>query len=170
MQFMPIAQFEETKLTSKVHDEGLKGVFISKGKVQIVEGWRVVEKIESKDTILPLVNEKDMVDIVDSKVASVTKKPPKLHTEKTLLRVMETCGKSFKDEEDSEEMMASILSGFSIGTPATRAETIKKLKEAGYIKSKGKSLTTTDLGKTLVEIYPAKELLDLQYTGRLEKT
>lgn len=170
MQFMPIAQFEETKLTSKVHDEGLKGVFISKGKVQIVEGWRVVEKIESKDTILPLVNEKDMVDIVDSKVASVTKKPPKLHTEKTLLRVMETCGKSFKDEEDSEEMMASILSGFSIGTPATRAETIKKLKEAGYIKSKGKSLTTTDLGKTLVEIFPVKELLDLQYTGRLEKT
>lgn len=43
---------------------------------------------------------------------------------------METCGKSFKEdaEEDSEEMMASILSGFSIGTPATRAETIKNLR------------------------------------------
>ena len=170
MQFMPIAEFEETKLTSKVHKEELKGEFISKGKVQIVEGWRIVEKIESKDTILPLVNEGDYVDVVDSKVNKVTKKPPKLHTEKTLLRVMETCGKSFKDEEDSEEMMASILSGFSIGTPATRAETIKKLKEAGYIKSKGKSLTTTDLGKTLVEIFPVRELLDLEYTGRLEKT
>ncbi|MBD7912203.1 type IA DNA topoisomerase [Clostridium cibarium] len=170
MQFMPIAQFEETKLVSKVNDEGLKGEFISKGRVQIVEGWRVVEKIETKDTILPLVNEKDMVDVVDSKINAVTKKPPKHHTEKTLLRVMETCGKSFKDEEDSEEMMASILSGFSIGTPATRAETIKKLKDTGYIKSKGKSLTCTELGRTLVEIFPVKELLDLQYTGRLEKT
>ena len=170
MQFMPIAEFEETKLTVKIHDEKFKGIFATKGRVQIVEGWRVVEKIETKDTILPFVNVKEMVQVVDGKVNTVTKKPPKLHNEKTLLRVMETCGKSFKDEEDSPEMMQAILSGFSIGTPATRAETIKKLKDTGYIKSKGKSLTCTDLGKTLVEIFPVKELLDLQYTGRLEKT
>lgn len=170
MQFMPIAEFEETKLTVKVHDEKFKGIFATKGRVQIVEGWRVVEKIETKDTILPFVNGKEIVQVVDGKVNTVTKKPPKLHNEKTLLRVMETCGKSFKDEEDSPEMMQAILSGFSIGTPATRAETIKKLKDTGYIKSKGKSLTCTDLGKTLVEIFPVKELLDLQYTGRLEKT
>ena len=170
MQFMPIAEFEETKLTVKIHDEKFKGIFAAKGRVQIVEGWRVVEKIETKDTILPFVSEKEMVQVVDGKVNTVTKKPPKLHNEKTLLRVMETCGKSFKDEEDSPEMMQAILSGFSIGTPATRAETIKKLKDTGYIKSKGKSLTCTDLGKTLVEIFPVKELLDLQYTGRLEKT
>lgn len=170
MQFMPIAEFEETKLTVKIHDEKFKGIFAAKGRVQIVEGWRVVEKIETKDTILPFVNGKEIVQVVDGKVNTVTKKPPKLHNEKTLLRVMETCGKSFKDEEDSPEMMQAILSGFSIGTPATRAETIKKLKDTGYIKSKGKSLSCTDLGKTLVEIFPVKELLDLQYTGRLEKT
>ena len=170
MQFMPIAEFEETKLTVKIHDEKFKGIFAAKGRVQIVEGWRVVEKIETKDTILPFVNGKEIVQVVDGKVNTVTKKPPKLHNEKTLLRVMETCGKIFKDEEDSPEMMQAILSGFSIGTPATRAETIKKLKDTGYIKSKGKSLTCTDLGKTLVEIFPVKELLDLQYTGRLEKT
>ena len=170
MQFMPIAEFEETKLTVKIHDEKFKGIFATKGRVQIVEGWRVVEKIETKDTILPFVSEKEMVQVIDGKVNTVTKKPPKLHNEKTLLRVMETCGKCFKDEEDSPEMMQAILSGFSIGTPATRAETIKKLKDTGYIKSKGKSLTCTDLGKTLVEIFPVKELLDLQYTGRLEKT
>ena len=172
MQFMPVAEFEETKITSKVNDTEVKGVFISKGKVQLVEGWRVVEKIDSKDTILPMVNEKEIVDLVDSKINKVTKKPPKKHTEKTLLRVMETCGKSFKEdaEEDSEEMMASILSGFSIGTPATRAETIKKLKDVGYITTKGKSLTCSELGRTIVEIFPVKELLDLEYTGRLEKT
>lgn len=170
MQFMPVAEFEETKLTIKANEPNIPGIFIAKGKVQIVEGWRVVENMESKDTILPMISEKEMVDITDAKVNSVTKKPPKFHNEKTLLRVMETCGKSFKDEEDNEEMMAAILSGFSIGTPATRAETIKKLKDAGYIKSKGKSLTCTELGSTLIEIFPAKELLDLEYTGRLEKT
>ena len=178
MQFMPVAEFEETKITLKVNDELLKGEFISKGKVEIVKGWRVVEKIETKDTILPLVEKGESLDIIDSKVNKVTKKPPKYHTEKTLLRVMETCGKSFKEEKDensddesnSDEMMQAILSGFSIGTPATRAETIKKLKDIGYIKTKGKSLTTTELGRTIVEIFPAKELLDLEYTGRLEKT
>jgi len=170
MQFLNVAEYEETKLVSKVNESAIKGVFVSKGKVQKIEGWHIVEKMETKDTILPMVSEKEIVDVVDSKVSTVTKKPPKLHNEKTLLRVMETCGKSFKDEEDTEEMMASILSGFSIGTPATRAETIKKLKDASYIQYKGKSLTCTEIGKTLIEIFPAKELLDLEYTGKLEKT
>jgi len=185
MQFMPIAEFEETKITAKVYDENIKGVFVSKGKVQIVEGWRVVEKIETKDTILPLVMEKEVVDIVGNKVNTVTKKPPKNHTEKTLLRVMETCGKSLgkeenndedenstedNSEETSEELMKSILSGFSIGTPATRAETIKKLKDIGYITTKGKNLTCTELGRTMVEMFPVRDLFDLEYTGKLEKT
>jgi DNA topoisomerase-3 len=64
----------------------------------------------------------------------------------------------------------AILSGFSIGTPATRAETIKKLKDVGYVEMKRKSLVCTDLGKMMVETFPVKELFDLEYTGRLEKT
>ena len=174
-QFMPVAEFEETKITIKVNDENIPGEFIAKGKVEIIKGWRVVEKIETKDTILPLVEKGENIDVTESKVNKVTKKPPKHHTEKTLLRLMETCGKNYKedkedDERNSEEMMNAILSGFSIGTPATRAETIKKLKDVGYIKAKGKSLIATDLGRTIVEVFPARELLDLEYTGRLEKT
>lgn len=172
MQFLPIAEYDETRLTLKVQEEEVKGIFIAKGKVQTVEGWRVVEKIETKDTILPMVVEKEIVKVVDGKVNKVTKRPPKPHIEKTLLRIMETCGRGFKEEEeeDSDEMMESILSGFSIGTPATRAETIKKLIDVGYIEQKGKNLTCTELGKTIVEIFPCRELLDLEYTGRLEKT
>lgn len=170
MQFMPVAEFEETKITLKSDNIDVKGEFVSKGKVQLVEGWRVVEKIDTKDTILPLVDKEEVVDVVKNKVAEVKKKPPKYHNEKTLLRVMETCGKGVDDKEDSEEMMNSILNGFSIGTPATRAETIKKLKDIGYIKAKGKSLICTELGRTIVEIFPVKDLLDLEYTGRLEKT
>ena len=171
MQFLPVAEYEETKLVCKVNEVSIKGIFVSKGKVQTAIGWRVVENTESKDTILPMIAEGEIVDVVASAINTVTKRPPKLHIEKTLLRIMETCGKAFKeDEEDTDEMMESILSGFSIGTPATRAETIKKLKDVGYIKAKGKSLTCTELGKTIVEIFPCKELLDLEYTGRLEKT
>jgi DNA topoisomerase-3 len=171
MQFMPIAEFEETKVTLKANNSEVKGVFISKGKVKLVEGWKVVEKIESKDVILPKIEIDENVDIIDSKVSAVTKKPPKYHTEKTLLRVMETCGKGIEGkDENNEEMMQAILSGYSIGTPATRAETIKKLKDIGYLKTKGKNLMCTDLGRNLVEIFPVKDLLDLEYTGKLEKT
>ncbi|WP_459480440.1 type IA DNA topoisomerase [Clostridium saccharoperbutylacetonicum] len=171
MQFMPIAEFEETKVTLKVNNPEVNGEFISKGKVKLVEGWKVVEKIESKDVILPKIEINENVDIIESKVNAVTKKPPKYHTEKTLLRVMETCGKGLEDkDEDSDEMMQAILSGFSIGTPATRAETIKKLKDIGYLKTKGKSLMCTELGRNIVEIFPVRDLLDLEYTGRLEKT
>ncbi len=169
MQFMPIAEHEETKIMTKMSHLDTKGVFVSKGRVQLVEGWRKVEKIESKDNVLPLVKVNDLVEMVDHKLTSHATKPPKHHTEKTLLRVMETCGKGQGDEE-SEEMMAAILSGYSIGTPATRAETIKKLKDIGYIETKNKSLICTELGKNLVETFPVKELFDLEFTGRLEKT
>jgi len=169
MQFMPVAEYEETKITTKINHPEIKGHFISKGKVQLVEGWKKVEKIESKDTLLPLVNKNDSVDIIDHKISSHVTKPPKHHTEKTLLRIMETCGKG-KDDEESEEIMAAILSGYSIGTPATRAETIKKLKDVGYIETQNKNLICSDVGKRLVETFPITELFDLEFTGRLEKT
>ncbi|RDW18388.1 DNA topoisomerase III [Oceanobacillus arenosus] len=168
MQFMPIAEYEETSLKTKLVDTVLKGLFVSKGKVQLVEGWKKVEKIQSKDTILPFVQINDPVSLVGSEVTSHVTKPPKRHTEKTLLRVMETCGRSYK-EEDSEELLGSILTGFSIGTPATRAETIKKLKDVGYITTDSKNLLCTELGRDLVETFPVQELFDLEFTGRLEK-
>lgn len=169
MQFMPIAEHEETKIITKVNSSEIKGYFVSKGRVQLVEGWKKVEKIESKDAMLPFVNTNDVVSIVKRELTSHVTKPPKHHTEKTLLRVMETCGKGYKNE-DSEEMMAAILSGYSIGTAATRAETIKKLKDVGYIVGQDKNLICTKLGRKLVETFPIKELFDLEFTGRLEKT
>lgn len=169
MQFLPIAESEETKLSMRVLESSIKGEFVSKGKVQIAEGWKVVEKITTKETILPLIEQDEKLEITKSEIGEVVRKPPKAHSEKTLLRVMETCGKSFEDDQ-SEEMMMSILTGFSIGTPATRAETIKKLRDVGYIESKGKNLVCTELGIMLVETFPVKELFDLEYTGRLEKT
>ncbi|MED4532381.1 DNA topoisomerase [Metabacillus fastidiosus] len=168
MQFMPIAEHEETKITTKVNEPVIKGIFLSKGKVQLVEGWKKVEKIESKDVLLPFVNVNDTVSVIDHKLTSHVTKPPKQHTEKTLLRVMETCGKS-RGEEESEEMLTEVLAGYSIGTPATRAETIKKLKDVGYIQMENKNLVCTELGRKLVDTFPVKELFDLQFTGRLEK-
>ena len=169
MQFMPIAEYEETKLTTKIKGTSLKGAFITKGKVQLVEGWKKVEKIQSKDILLPYVQLQEEVKTSKLETTEHTTKPPKEHTEKTLLRVMETCGKNIGEEGEKEEDVAAILSGFSIGTPATRAETIKKLKDIGYITTNNKNLVCTELGKKIVENFPIQDLFNLQFTGRLEK-
>ncbi|EOP91371.1 DNA topoisomerase III [Bacillus cereus HuB4-4] len=162
IQFMPVAEHEETRIQIKISDSSIKGLFIAKGRVQIIEGWRKVEKIESKDNMLPFVEIREDLEITNAEVTSHATKPPKHHTEKTLLRVMETCGKNYDEEE-------AVLSGFSIGTPATRAETIKKLKDIGYVFSKDKSLLCSELGCKIVETFPVKELFDLEFTGKLEK-
>ena len=170
MQFMPVAEYEETRIETKITGADLKGLFISKGKVQLVEGWKKVEKVQSKDTILPLVQVNDDVDLVKHEITTHVTKPPKQHTERTLLRVMETCGKNYDGEGTDEESLNAILSGFSIGTPATRAETIKKLKDVGYITTQNKNLLCTDLGRKLIETFPIKDLFNLEFTGRLEKS
>ncbi|MGG3451156.1 type IA DNA topoisomerase [Domibacillus aminovorans] len=170
MQFMPVAEYEETRIETKMKNIDLKGLFVSKGKVQLVEGWKKVEKIQSKDMILPLVQINDHVDMINHEITSHVTKSPKQHTERTLLRVMETCGKNYDSNEESEENINTILSGFSIGTPATRAETIKKLKDVGYITAENKNLFCTQLGRMLVETFPIKDLFDLEFTGRLEKS
>ncbi|RID89136.1 type IA DNA topoisomerase [Peribacillus asahii] len=170
MQFMPVAEYEETRIETKIANADLKGIFLSKGKVQLVEGWKKVEKVQSKDTILPLVQVNDPIEIIKHEITSHVTKPPKQHTEKTLLRVMETCGKNYDSDGESEENVHAILNGFSIGTPATRAETIKKLKDVGYISMENKNLVCTELGRKLVETFPIKDLFNLEFTGRLEKS
>lgn len=92
---MPVAEYEETRIETKITGVDLKGLFISKGKVLLVEGWKKVEKVQSKDTILPLVQVNDDVDLVKHEITTHVTKPPKQHTERTLLRVMETCGKNY---------------------------------------------------------------------------
>ncbi len=168
MQFMPVAIFEEGTLVTKVQDDA-PGVFITKGRLALELGWKVLENIQTKDKLLPTVQIGMDVTCVEANLEKKETSAPKKHTEKSLLRVMETCGKKYK-ETDEDEMIAAILSGFSIGTPATRAETISKLKQAGYIEAKGKTLTCTEMGKRMVELFPIKTLFDLEYTGRLEKS
>ena len=211
MQFMPVATHEETtlitKATTEVENAHPEGAFVSKGRTQLVEGWRKVEAVQTKEKLLPMVETGEAVSLQKLKLETKGTQPPKHHTEKTLLRVMETCGKRMKsgsgknddkdpeaDEEanasdeineslavegidadsepdqEEEALMQAILSGFSIGTPATRAETITKLKRVGYIDTKGKSLICTEMGRKLVEKFPVKTLFDLEYTGKLEKT
>ncbi len=167
-QFMPSAEYEISEIITSVQGENYERLFSTKGKILKVKGWLKLYDEDKKDELLPPVNKGDAVKMKDIKVLSKKSKPPAHHTEKTLLKAMETCGKNVNDEGEGEED-SKILYGYSIGTAATRAETINKLKYADYITTKGKSLLITEKGIKLIENFPIKELLDTDYTGRLEK-
>jgi DNA topoisomerase-3 len=167
-QFMPSAKYENTEIVTSVPGENYERLFQTKGKILKFKGWLKLYKADKKDELLPPVEKDDKVTMKNCKIVSKKTKPPAHHTEKTLLKSMETCGKNINFNNESEED-SNILYGYSIGTAATRAETINKLKYAGYINQKGKSLLITDKGIKLIEVFPIKELLDTDYTGRLEK-
>ncbi|WP_434303098.1 type IA DNA topoisomerase [Clostridium botulinum] len=167
-QFMKEAQYENTEIVTTVPGENYERLFKTKGKILKAKGWLKLYKEKKKDELLPPIEKDDKVEMKSLKIISKKTKPPAHHTEKTLLKAMETCGKNTKQNEDNEEE-SNILYGYSIGTAATRAETINKLKYAGYITPKGKSLLITDKGTKLIETFPIRELLDTDYTGKLEK-
>ncbi|CEN92518.1 type IA DNA topoisomerase [Paraclostridium sordellii] len=158
--FMPPAEYENTEIHTYVNDHK----FLTKGKVLKVKGFLEVYNKEEKDDLLPFVNKDDIVDVVKMDILTKQTTPPKSYTEDTLLKAMKNCGKNVSDDD------TAVLSGYSIGTSATRAEVLKKIAEVGYVHKKGKSYYITDLGKNLVEIFPLKDLLDVDYTGKLEKS
>lgn len=169
-QFMEPAEFEHTEIITSVKGKNYDRLFLTKGKILVKEGWFKLEGYDKKDELLPDINKDEDVEVLGLKIQNKKTKPPAHHTEKTILKAMETCGKnSGNDEENKEEATFEVLSGYSIGTAATRAEIIKKLKYAGYIESKGKSLLITERGIKLIESFPIKQLLDTDYTGRMEK-
>ena len=158
--FMPPAEYENTEIKTDVD----KNIFITKGKVLKTKGYLEVYNKEEKDDLLPFVNKDEIVDVIEIKPLTKQTTPPKSYTEDTLLKAMKNCGKNVSDDD------TTVLSGYSIGTSATRADVLKKILQVGYVGKKGKSYFITDLGKNLVEIFPVKELFDVDYTGKLEKS
>lgn len=158
--FMPPAEYENTEIKTDVDSN----IFLTKGKVLKSKGYLEVYNKEEKDDLLPSVNANDIVAVLDIKPLTKQTTPPKPYTEDTLLKAMKNCGKNVPDDD------TTVLSGYSIGTSATRADVLKKISQVGYVGKKGKSYFITDLGKNLVEIFPVKELFDVDYTGKLEKS
>ncbi len=73
--------------------------------------------------------------------------PPKAYTEGTLLKAMEGAGKQVEDEELRDAMKDS-----GLGTPATRASVIERLKQVGYIVMQGKRIVITQKGRMAIEL------------------
>lgn len=171
--FLPDAEYQVIEFTTIVEDHYFK----TKSKTISKLGWKMLyskdsSQIEEQDN----KGEDDSFEIDLSKFGNGTSakienleitsgktKPTPLYTEKTLLQAMESCGKDTTDDDE-------VLKGFTIGTPVTRADTIKKLIKVGYIEKQKKNLIVTDLGIRVVESFPIKPMLNVSFTGKIEKT
>ncbi len=93
-----------------------------------------------------------------------TTTPPKYYTEATLLRAMETAGKTVENEELRDAMKEN-----GIGRPSTRAAIIEKLFQRKYIVREKKNIQATPLGISLVNTILSPLLKSAELTGRWEK-
>ena len=145
-------RYAETMLTTICAGEE----FSAKGKEVLEEGWKAVERKVLADilnrkqelTVLPNAAENEC-GILNAELKEGQTSPPKHFTEDTLLHAMETA---------SADSMPEGVERQGIGTPATRAATIEKLVQKGFLERKGnkktKVLLPTDKGKALITVMP----------------
>ena len=129
--------------------------FAAKGKTVLDEGWKAVERAILGDTAekieenLDVPPEQAALAILSAELKEGRTTPPKHFTEDTLLAAMETVGKEDMREEVERR---------GIGTPATRAATIEKLVQKGFLAREGggkaKRLIPSEKGRTLIAAMP----------------
>ncbi len=170
--FHPEAVSENTRVETTVATH----VFRTRGKLLLVPGWRGVygetadlddasaeNEDEGREQRLPRLNKGE--DAAVTKVADEAKetKPPRRHTERSLLDMMETAGKLVEEEELREAMKDS-----GIGTPATRAAIIERLLQVGYIEREGRALVVTEKGLNVIRLLGEHPLTSPGLTGDWE--
>ena len=163
--FYPAYEYDALRVVTRVGEDD----FLATGRSVVQEGWKAVYRREAKkaedgeEQALPPLARGDTRICRDAQVKQEQTKPPKEHTDATLLREMEHAGRRIEDEALREQMKDCAL-----GTPATRAAIIERLIEVGYVKRAGRTLTATPKGVRLIEAVPP-EIASPETTGRWER-
>ena len=146
-------RYAETTLTAICAGEE----FTVKSKVVLSDGWKGIERKvlgelpgkKKEPTVLPDMQEQSECKIAGAELKEGQTSPPKHFNEDLLLYAMETA---------SADNMPEGVERQGIGTPATRAATIEKLVQKGFLERKGskktKVLLPTDKGKALITVMP----------------
>ncbi|MFH5184507.1 DNA topoisomerase 3 [Paenibacillus sp. TAB 01] len=163
--FFPAAEYKVHTVLTEVEKE----LFKSTIKQLLSLGWKVIyadqkkekpkkgkagekadddEQAAEEEISTPFrLNAAEGVQCAEIAAKEKETQPPKAYTEGTLLKAMEGAGKQIEDEELRDAMKDS-----GLGTPATRASVIERLKQVGYIVMQGKRIVITQKGRTAVEL------------------
>ena len=174
--FYPDCEVSNTTVLAKTGEIDFKVT----GREVLKPGWRVVFDKEESENSENLENSENSDNSENSKslpafekgesgpheplLKEKTTTPPKYYTEATLLRAMETAGKTVENEELRDAMKEN-----GIGRPSTRAAIIEKLYQRKYIVKQGKSLRATEVGIDLIHTIISPLLKSAELTGLWEK-
>ncbi|MBT2685865.1 DNA topoisomerase III [Bacillus sp. ISL-37] len=152
--------------TIKTVVEG-RAEFISKGKVQLDEGWKKVlpQKDSDKEPELPAVQQGETGTVLKSEVKESKTQPPKRLTEGQLITLMKTAGKHIEDKELEKVLMKAE----GLGTEATRAGIITMLKDRAYIEVRKNLVYATAKAKILVTAVGGQVLASPEMTAKWEQ-
>ena len=171
--FYPDCKFRQTTVLGKAGDVEFKAT----GKVILQPGWRVIyPKTANNDTDDADLGKQDdkeqtLPDFVKGEkgphqpqLVEKQTQPPAYYTEATLLRAMETAGKTVDNEELRELMKEN-----GIGRPSTRAAIIETLFNRKYIRRDRKRVLPTITGIQLIDVINEELLKSAELTGIWEK-
>jgi len=164
--FYPDCEISTTTVMARVDDVEFK----TTGKVITKPSWRELykndkpndDKKDEDDKILPDFTEGESGPHEPSLLMKQTQ-PPKPYTEGTLLRAMESAGKTVDDEELREAMKEN-----GIGRPSTRAAIIETLFRRKYITRERKNIVATRAGIELIGLIKEELLKSAKLTGLWE--
>lgn len=173
--FYPDCEVAKTTVLGRAEDVDFK----VNGKEILSPGWRTVfdraaetkregeaegrEEGEEAERVLPAftVGESGPHEPVLKEGCTT---PPKPYTEATLLRAMETAGKTVENEE-----LRDALKENGIGRPSTRAAIIETLFKRNYIRKERKNLYPTETGTELIGLIRQELLKSAELTGLWER-
>ena len=168
--FYPDCKFSTTTVLGEVEEVEFKAT----GKQILDEGWRAVfggRQAAADDEGRKDDEEQALPDFKkgesgphEPQLAEKQTTPPKPYTEATLLRAMETAGKTVADDELRDALKAN-----GIGRPSTRAAIIETLYKRQYISKVRKSLVPTETGIELIATIKNDLLKSVELTGQWEK-
>ena len=150
-QFYPDYTYAECVAEIEINN----GLFVSKSKAKLQDGWRVLFNKQDKDTFLPKLVKGQSLFCNKGEVIEKNTKPPSNFNDATLLAAMSNISRFVKNAD-----LKKILKDTDgLGTEATRAGIIELLFKRQFLKRTGKLIKATEVGRKLIESLP--ELLTL---------
>ena len=149
-----LKRFEDTMKPPYIYD-AVSITYVHSNKEFFFESFRKIkqkgfkEKIEDKDVQDKDAPKKgDKISVEEYAIRNLETKPPVAYTTGSLILAMEKAGKLIEDEELREQIKTC-----GIGTSATRAAIIEKLKEKEFISvTQNQVISPTEFGKKVIPI------------------
>jgi DNA topoisomerase-3 len=168
-QFFPPYCYQQTQIVLDI----AQGKFTVNAKVPQSLGWKVMfqsgklkkrpetnaitgtnkelnKDFDLSEQTLPKLTQSEVLQCLEGEISAKITQSPKPYTDATLLGAMTGIARFVQDSNIKKILKETD----GLGTEATRAGIIDLLFKRGFLQRVGKSITTTEIGKSLIEALP----------------